>query len=119
MIRAALKAFRSFTPSTEVKSLPPSSAYLRLLRGQPSLSSDWSVPETPILYLEWRAVKIVQELAHNANDTDASMNQRVSKAVTEAFIARQVGEMIKNLTSRSGLEGRSAVVVAKLYLLVG
>ncbi|KAG5219747.1 oxidase [Salix suchowensis] len=117
VVRAALKAFRSFTPSTEVKSLPPSSIYLRLLRGQPSLSSDWSVPETPILYLEWRAVKIVQELAHNANDTDASMNQRVSKAVTEAFIARQVGEMIKDLNSKSGLDGRSAVVVAKLYLL--
>ncbi|KAG9217778.1 hypothetical protein CCMSSC00406_0003533 [Pleurotus cornucopiae] len=117
VIRAALKAFRSFTPSTDVKLLPPSSTYLRLLRGQPSLSSDWSVPETPILYLEWRAVKIVQELAHNANDTDASMNQRVSKAVTEAFIARQVGEMIKTLNSKSGLKGRSAVVVAKLYLL--
>ncbi|KAF4588698.1 hypothetical protein EYR40_010251 [Pleurotus pulmonarius] len=117
VIRAALKAFRSFTPSTDLASLPPSSAYLRLLRDQPSLSSDWSAPETSILYLEWRAVKIVQELAHNANDADASMNQRVSKAVTEAFIARQVGEMIKDLNSKSVLQGRSAAVVSKLYLL--
>lgn len=77
------------------------------------------MPETSILYLEWRAVKIVQELAYNANDTDASMNQRVSKAVTEAFIARQVGEMIKNLNSKSVLQGKSAAVVANLYLLAG
>ena len=51
-------------------------------------------------------------------DVDASVNQRVSKAVTEAFIAVQVAEMMKGLEN-VGIKGNDAAVVRKVYLLVG
>ena len=50
-------------------------------------------------------------------DIDASVNQRVSKAVTEAFVAVQVAEMIKELED-VGIKGNDADVVKKVYLLV-
>ena len=48
-------------------------------------------------------------------DVDASINQRLAKAVTEAFVAAQVGEMIKNLTA---LPSEDARAVGYLYRLV-
>ena len=46
---------------------------------------------------------------------DANVNQRLSKAVTEAFVAAQVGGMIQGLDSMSE---RDRVVLTKLFLLV-
>jgi acyl-CoA oxidase len=48
-------------------------------------------------------------------DVDASVNQRLAKAVTEAFVAAQVGEMISNLAN---LPSEDAKVVGSLYRLV-
>jgi len=49
-------------------------------------------------------------------DVDANVNQRLARAVTEAFVAVQVGEMINNLTA---LPLQEAKVVGRLYKLVG
>jgi hypothetical protein len=43
----------------------------------------WRDPATSILLLDWRATLVVQELAKNAKEPDASVSQRVSKAVSE------------------------------------
>ncbi|PPQ69969.1 hypothetical protein CVT24_003673 [Panaeolus cyanescens] len=119
VVRAALKSLRNLVSSKppNVALLSPSSNYLRLLVTPPSLPRsgyDWSDPSTAILLLELRAAFIVQEHAKNASEPDASANQRTSKAVTEAFVAVQVGEMIKKLEN---LNGRERVVLTKLFLL--
>jgi acyl-CoA oxidase len=46
---------------------------------------------------------------------DASINQRLAKAVTEAFVAAQVSGMINNLAN---LPSEDAKVVGSLYGLV-
>ncbi|KAJ8495479.1 hypothetical protein ONZ45_g12848 [Pleurotus djamor] len=120
VIRAALKTFGSLPSLTDPSTLPPSSAYLRLLKtnsSSPPSASNWAIPETCIIYLEWRAALIVQELARSSKDPDASMFQRVSKAVTEAYVAKCVGDMIKGLGRPETLRGRCAQVVGKLYHL--
>jgi acyl-CoA oxidase len=67
-----------------------------------------------ILLLEWRAALLVREHSRTVSEPDASVNQRVSKAVTEAFIAAQVGEIIDSLS----LPANSTSSVRELYLLV-
>lgn len=47
-------------------------------------------------------------------EADANINQRLAKAVTEAFVAVQVGEMI----NRTTLPSEDAKVVSRLYRLV-
>ena len=54
-------------------------------------------------------------LRQNALEKDTSANQRVSKAVTESFVAAQVGGMINSLSS---LSAKDRVVVSKVFLLV-
>ncbi|RDB17664.1 Peroxisomal acyl-coenzyme A oxidase 1 [Hypsizygus marmoreus] len=123
VVRAALKSFgtlfSSNSPSTSVSSLSPSSQYLRLLLQPaaplPSPTGDgWGDPAAAILLLEWRAALLVREHAQTADEPDASVYQRVSKAVTEAFVAVQVGEIIKTLTS---LPAHDAHVIRSLYTL--
>ncbi|KAG6843086.1 hypothetical protein H0H87_008021, partial [Tephrocybe sp. NHM501043] len=103
VVRAALKAHNilasSSSPNTQ--SLSPSSAYLRLLVSPnqtppptPSPAS-WLDPSTSIALLEWRAALLVQEHARTTAQLDASVYQRVAKAVTEAFVAVQVSKMIE------------------------
>ena len=122
VVRAALKSYRSLFSSKPpaVASLTPSSAYLRHLVNPPTiptsfLDKDLRDPATSILLLELRAALIVHEHAQNALETDASTNQRVSKAVTESFVAAQVGGMINSLSS---LSAKDRVVVSKVFLLV-
>jgi acyl-CoA oxidase len=67
-----------------------------------------------LLLLEWRAALIVQDLARNQNKPDTSANQRVSKAVSEAFVAAQVVQMIQELN----LVDEDRRVVGELYRLV-
>lgn len=64
--------------------------------------------------LEWRAARLVEEHARTLATVDATVNQRISKAVTEAFIAVQVGEITGNLT----LPEPTCQVVRSLYTLV-
>ena len=122
VVRAALKSYRSLFSSKPpaVASLTPSSAYLRHLVNPPTIPTSFSDkdlrdPATSILLLELRAALIMHEYAQNALETDASANQRVSKAVTESFVAAQVGGMINSLSS---LSAKDRVVVSKVFLLV-
>jgi acyl-CoA oxidase len=125
VVRAALKSYRLlFSESEEstMQSLLPSSHYLRLLipptRSLPSFTEhDFRYPSTSILLLEWRAALIVEEHARTVDDSDASIYQRVAKAVTEAFIAAQIGEIINTLGS-TGMKEREQIIVGKVYLLV-
>lgn len=117
VVRAALKSYKAFT-SEAVTELSPSTHYLRLLReNQPSpntLVRD-GTPESYILLLEWRAALMVRERSMHQQETDTNVDQRVAKAVTEAFVANQVGDMIKN----SSLHGeRDTKVLRDLYTLV-
>jgi len=123
VVRAALKSYHSLFSSSppDVTSLTPFSVYLRHLVHPPTISpsfsdKDWKDPATSILLLELRAALILQELAQNASETDASANQRVSKAVTESFVAARVGEMIDGLLSTMPTKDR--VSVTRVFLLV-
>lgn len=78
-------------------------------------AQDLRDPATAIYLLELRAALIVHEHAQNSADPDASANQRVSKAVAEAFIATEVRGMIDGLTA---LQEKDRVVVTKVFLLV-
>ncbi|KAJ7310906.1 acyl-CoA dehydrogenase/oxidase C-terminal [Mycena albidolilacea] len=124
VLRAALKAFRGIfatsSPPSKASSFSPISHYLRLLLEKelvsPELSpASWTHPATAILLLEWRAALIVHECAQTLKEPDASVTQRVSRAVTEAFVAGRVGEMIESL--RAVLEEREAKITGKVYLL--
>lgn len=57
---------------------------------------------------------MVNELAQHQKDADASANQRVSKAVTDAFVAAQVGQMIQELQ----FADKDKQTVGDLYRLV-
>lgn len=128
VVRSALKSYRNLFSSNlpSISSLSPSSNYLRLLlTPSPAINDSLSIqdfadPNTSILLLELRAALIVQDHVRNlaTGDVDASVNQRVSKAVTEAFVAVQVAEMMKGLED-VGIKGNDAVVIKKVYLLVG
>ncbi|KAJ7437267.1 peroxisomal oxidase [Mycena galericulata] len=123
VLRAALKAFRglfSTTSKPTADSLSPSSYYLRLLLDSQLLPPElgptsWTTPTAAILLLEWRAALIVHEIAQTVAAPDATATQRVSRAVTEAFVAARVGEMIEVLGTV--LKPREAEVVRKLYIL--
>jgi len=124
-VRAALKSISRFSssPKPDASALSPSSAYLRLLlpgSGSPPTSpptiAQWLAPETAVSLLEWRAALVVKELAKNVKEPDASVYQRVSKAVTEAFVGRQVGDTIASLGQALG--AKEGEVVKKLLTLV-
>ncbi|KAG6818991.1 hypothetical protein H0H93_016586 [Arthromyces matolae] len=80
----------------------------------------WSDPNTAIRLLELRAAFLVREYARTKDQPDASVYQRVSKAVTEAFVAVQVGSLINGLDEDgSGLKGNNSLPVIKgVYHLV-
>ncbi|KAJ7257516.1 peroxisomal oxidase [Mycena haematopus] len=123
VLRAALKAFRGLFASPPASlSLSPTSNYLRLLLDRelvpPELNAtSWTQPATSILLLEWRAALLVHESAQTLGESDATATQRVSRAVTEAFVAARVGEMIEALGTAFGTGTREAEVVRKVYLL--
>jgi acyl-CoA oxidase len=122
VVRAALKSLKGLSSADK---LTPSSLYLRLLLPGSQLASvspteeEWRDPLTAINLLEWRAALLVKELGSNLKDPDASVVQRVSKAITEAFVARQVGEMIKQCASKSTGTGtqRTSDVLVQVFLL--
>ncbi|KAF6750439.1 acyl-CoA oxidase [Ephemerocybe angulata] len=127
VVRAALKALHSLfsSPKPDPSTLTPSSFYLRLLIPPVSAplfspsSEEWTNPTNTILLLEWRAALVVSDLAKNIKEPDAGVYQRVSKAVSEAFVARQVGEMIDNLKAQLPGEKEQMAVrnIFILYLL--
>lgn len=126
VVRAALKTLRNLfsTGKPDPSSLSPSSRYLRLLvppASSPAFTlsvEQWADPATCSLLLEWRAALLVSELAKNIKDMDASVYQRVSKAVSETFVGRQVVEMIGELETTFGGGLAEKTVLRKLYTLV-
>ncbi|KAG6876143.1 hypothetical protein C0992_000694 [Termitomyces sp. T32_za158] len=123
VVRAALKSYTRLTAAADSSAVPlsPSTAYLRLLlSSQPAPLSvsteEWKNPATAIALLEWRAALVVRDHAKTKDESDASANQRVSKAVTDAFVAAQVGKIIDGL-SAEGLKGETLAVSQRLLVL--
>ncbi|PIL25736.1 hypothetical protein GSI_11486 [Ganoderma sinense ZZ0214-1] len=127
VVRAALKAFARAASSTPAQGaeLAPNEAYLRWLTdpnpdagvnaGHSVSTARWGNPRRVVEMLERRAACMVRERAAHAADPDASMDQRVARAVTDAFVAAQVDEVIDGLEGSVG--GKEAVVLRKLYTL--
>ncbi|KAI9058687.1 peroxisomal oxidase [Trametes sanguinea] len=123
VVRAALKAFEALVvrKTRAVSDLTPSTTYLRHLVGRDAASSlaptagSWDDPTTAIVILEKRAAAMVAERARHLDQPDAGSDRRVARAVTDAFVAVQVGEIMNSL---GDIVGRSeATVLQKLYLL--
>lgn len=121
VVRAAVKAYKRYVSTNipDPATLSPSTSYLRLLSVKSEdaeISGGWADPHTSVYLLEQRAVHMVLEYAAHEGDPDASAPQRVSRAVTEAFVAAQVEGFIHELPSQ--LPGDSAHVVKDLLTLV-
>lgn len=119
VVRAALKSY-NLLASTPDRPLGLHSNYLRLLcRDQSSRPvirpTTWQDHTAIIQLLEWRAALAVQSAARNLNHSDAGINHRLSKAVTEAFVATQVGDMVAALNQ---LPHDESCALRDLYLLV-
>ncbi|KAI0062999.1 peroxisomal oxidase [Artomyces pyxidatus] len=121
VVRAAIKAYRAL-PHTGAQ-FSPSTRYLRLLLSpQPAPPALFSAPddnpEQIVLLLEHRAARVVQAHMQTADEgaLDAGAAQRLSSAVTDAFVARQVGDMILGLQA-SSLSAIDRAVIRQLYIL--
>ncbi|KAH7913617.1 acyl-CoA dehydrogenase/oxidase C-terminal [Hygrophoropsis aurantiaca] len=124
VVRAAAKSYKSLFASDHPSALllSPSTIYLRLLLDHtPEISplnrTSWNDTAAIILLLERRAALMVQEFARNPDNPDASINQRISKAVTEAFVAAQVGQLIDELKSLQATEKQCIAELYRLYVL--
>ncbi|KAG2355129.1 peroxisomal oxidase [Suillus spraguei] len=125
VVRAATKSCKAVLSSTlAVAKLPLPSAYLRLLsttsEAPPQVTaSTWQDVRSVVLLLEWRAALMVKNFTQTpaSADVDASINQRLAKAVTEAFVAAQVGEMINNLAVLPSEDAKVVGYLYRLYLL--
>ncbi|THH33351.1 hypothetical protein EUX98_g807 [Antrodiella citrinella] len=130
--RAAVKAFQAFasvsTPSTNsTPPLTPSNFYLRTLSSSnhdgTSLPSrhtliDSASPKTLVDVLEKRAACVVRQHVATLHDSDASIEQRVARAVMDAFVARQALEILEGAESALGPEEVAALTnLLTLYLL--
>lgn len=124
VVRAAVKNFRKVTSSlhdgaTQSLSFSGSTAYLRLLITDEKLSLTpqmWQDTHACVLLLEHRAVASVKLYSQNENDSDPNADQRLSRAVTEAFIAEQLENFIHTLNKH--LSGREATALRDLLQLV-
>ncbi|KAG2052587.1 peroxisomal oxidase [Suillus hirtellus] len=125
VVRAATKLCKAVLSSTSaVANLPLPSAYLRLLsttsEAPPQVTaSTWHDVRSVVLLLEWRAALLVKNFTQTpaSEDVDANVNQRLARAITEAFVAAQVGEMINNLTNLPSEDARVVGCLYRLYLL--
>ncbi|KAI0772371.1 peroxisomal oxidase [Trametes elegans] len=123
VVRAALKAHDALA-ARGVAGLTPSSAYLRLLIAPDGLvplragaGEHWREPRTAVLLLERRAAALVRERAAHRDGPDASADQRVARAVTDAFVAVQVREIVEALAGGGTVGGREAEQLRKVYVL--
>lgn len=120
VVRSALKSHKEASrKSFDVSDLSPFSSYLRLLRpGIEPLSVDernpeaWKISQNIILVLEWRAALLVA--ARASSSSEVYSDQRISRAVSDAFIAAQIGEIISSLP----LQAPERFIVSKLLTLV-
>lgn len=124
VVQAAVKNLQSVLsssiPSDAVASLPP---FLRCFR---HLFSSQSAPADPfsvfgaIHLLELRGAHMVYEHIRriHAKETDGSADWRVSRAITEAFVAQQVGELIKGMDKHFSPKSADQIYgLLRLYLL--
>ncbi|KAL4243883.1 Acyl-coenzyme A oxidase [Abortiporus biennis] len=118
VVRAAVKAYHAFTnsASSATVQLTPSTNYLRTLVFHTSETSfDWNDSKDVVRLLQTRAAKVVQQYARQSENLDASADQRVSRAVTDAFVAQQVQTFISALSGE--LPGRESLVLTDLFRL--
>lgn len=126
VVRAALKACEKVQNATSLSgdsSSSPFNAYLRYVRRRGAVSQDknpqhpvWADWRCSVMLLELRAARIVEDrlAAEKTRDADASFDQRVSRAVTEAYVAAQIGELIETLP----LKEYTAEIMRSLQRLV-
>ena len=120
VVRATLKSCNLLASALD-RPLGSHSNYLQLLRtpdqsNRPVISATmWQDYATIIYLLEWRAALAVESAAQNLEHPDAGINHRLSKAVTEAFVATRVGIMVSDLNQ---LPQNEANALKDLYLLV-
>jgi len=116
--RAAVKSYQS-SLLTPAQPFGIYSSYIRLLNDKyPTPISDartWQNPLAVIHLLEWRAALMLKSHVQTMDEPDANANQRLSKAVTDAYVAVQIGEMLDELGI---LPERERGVIGKLYHLV-
>ncbi|VDC07677.1 unnamed protein product [Peniophora sp. CBMAI 1063] len=119
VVRAAVKAYTYARTHTN-SPLPPSSAYLRLLKTAPptfTKDRDWADPRRMAMLLEMRAARVVEARASGGEDADdPGVAARVSNAVAAAFVGAQVVGMIDALGA-SGLDASEQTAIANLYVL--
>lgn len=122
VVRAAMKAYNQ--PSSDTYS--SFNTYIRLLHGEKVNilgtefeAPDWTDSQVVINILEWRAARAVQAhaVSQKSDTTDAGSNQRVSRAVSEAYVAAQVGEMRYSM-GRAGVGKESESLLKSLLHLV-
>ncbi|KAI6017882.1 acyl-CoA dehydrogenase/oxidase C-terminal [Pisolithus marmoratus] len=120
VVRAAMKAYQA-SISTPASPLAAHLSYIRLLKGEhpkPVVDTTiWQNSNAIIYLLEWRAALVLKEFVRTLDELDASANQRLSKAVTDAFIAVRIGEMITGLDMLPRQEGDIIRALYHLYLL--
>lgn len=100
MARAAIKAYNAFRSKPGSGSaLSPSTRYLRSLSDAQSTVSPapWTNTKALVSLLERRAAHVVQHLAQHVENPDAGANQRVSRAVTEAFVAAETSNSVDTI----------------------
>lgn len=122
--RAALKSYKALR-SSSAPAESQLSSFTRFLRvfipghahsQLPSFNAPWDDSHSAILLLEWRAALSVRAYANHQQDPDASIDHRVSKAVTEAFVASQIGEMMHKLDE--ALPSAAAHIPKRVFTLV-
>lgn len=115
--RAAVKSYQSSLL------IPPHqfgvySSYIRLLNDKyPMPIADvrtWQNPPAVIHLLEWRAALMLKSYVQNRDELDANANQRLSKAVTDAYVACRLGDVLEGLV----LPDKERNAIGKLYHLV-
>ncbi|KAI6142956.1 acyl-CoA dehydrogenase/oxidase C-terminal [Pisolithus tinctorius] len=120
VVRAAVKAYRA-SLSTPASPLGAHSGYIRFLKGEnpkPVVDTTaWEDSDAIICLLEWRAALVLKGFVETMDELDANANQRLSKAVTDAFIAVQIGKMITGLDLLPRQEGDIIRALHHLYLL--
>lgn len=122
VVRAALKAYGHLASS---ENLTPFMGFLRLVRRRAALPNnavrttpDWGNWTTAVSVLEWRAAKIVEDRAdaEARKEVDSNSDQRTARAITEAYVAKQVTMFIESIPRH--LPEASGRILKALFKLV-
>jgi len=120
VVRAALKVHQEAVSrkTSDLSSLSPFSSYLRLLQpGTTPPSYDvetWQNCRSIVLPLEWRAALLVAARARSSSEVYS--DQRVSRAVSDAFVSTQIGKMVLSMPLQSS-DQAIVVNLLTLYLI--